>query len=155
MSKDISRMLEAAIRLALEAHTGQVDKGGTPYILHPLRLMLRFRDPIRQIVAVLHDVLEDGKGINEERLRQEGFSEEIIEAVKALSRNEDESYMAFIDRCGANAIALEVKLEDLDENLDTSRLTSIGDEDLKRLAKYRKAQERLRRRQSELAALAG
>lgn len=144
---------ETAMKLALEVHEGQVDKGGEPYIRHPIRLMNKFSDETRRTVALLHDVLEDGKGITEETLRQHGFTEEVIEAVKALTREEDESYTAFIDRCSQNAIALDVKLEDLDDNLDMTRLKSVSGEDLKRAAKYRRAKKRLlKKRQRDLAA---
>ncbi len=136
-------MIQTALRLAHEAHEGQVDKGGAPYIGHPLRLMRRFQDETRQIVSLLHDVLEDGRGITEDTFRNLGFSEDVISAVKAITRAPGESYMAFIDRCAKNAIAADVKLEDLDDNMDLTRLQSVGKEDLARQAQYRRAKKRL------------
>ena len=82
--------LENAIKIAVEAHTGQVDKGGNPYILHPLRVMLSLDREEERIVGVLHDVVEDCAGWSWERLEAEGFSEEIIRALKSVSKTPEE-----------------------------------------------------------------
>ena len=82
--------LERAIALAAEAHAGTPDKGGNPYILHPLRVMLAQTSHEARIVAVFHDVLEDVEGWNVERLRVEGFTDSMIEALLALTKREDE-----------------------------------------------------------------
>ncbi len=113
--------LERAIALAAKAHTGQRDKAGAPYILHPLRVMLRLDTPEAMQAAVLHDVLEDTP-VTVESLRDAGFSEPVIEAVDALTRRPDETYTAFIDRVKAHPIARRIKLADLEDNLDLRRL---------------------------------
>ncbi|MCE4057048.1 HD domain-containing protein [Pseudomonas sp. Au-Pse12] len=135
--------LERAIALAAEAHAGQVDKGGAPYILHPLRVMLRLTQPEARIVAVLHDVLEDSP-ITPEQLRREGFSEEVLAALLALTKVEGEDYPAFIRRAGVNPLARQVKLADLAENSDLSRIPEPGPEDARRLQKYQQATHYLR-----------
>jgi (p)ppGpp synthase/HD superfamily hydrolase len=135
--------LEQAIALAAKAHEGQVDKAGSPYILHPLRMMLRLEDPAERIVAVLHDVVEDC-GVTLERLRQEGFSEAIIAAVDAVTRREPETYEEFVARAAGNAIGRRVKLADLEDNSDLSRIADPGPRDFERLEKYRRAIATLR-----------
>lgn len=130
--------LERAIALAALAHEGQVDKAGAPYILHPLRVMLRLQTTADRIVAVLHDVIEDC-GWTLERVRQEGFSEEIVTALDAVSRRPSEVYEEFILRAAANEIGRRVKLADLEDNCDTNRLPYVTEPDMVRLRKYRDA----------------
>lgn len=112
--------LEQAIIMASAAHCAQVDKGGLPYILHPLRIMAKMGSEQARIVAVLHDVVEDTI-ISLEQIER-AFGGEIAAAVDALTRRPDEPYMDFIDRAGAHPIALEVKLADVRDNMDLSRL---------------------------------
>lgn len=130
--------LEDAIILAAQAHRGMVDKAGAPYILHPLRMMLRLETPAERIAAVLHDVVED-TGWTLDDLRAEGFAEEIVTAVDHLTRREGESYMAFIRRARQHPIARQVKQRDLEDNLDRRRLATITPRDEARLAKYERA----------------
>ncbi|SFS09858.1 HD domain-containing protein [Sphingomonas jatrophae] len=130
-------LLDEAILLAIDAHRGQADKAGAPYILHPLRLMLAQPDMERRIAAVLHDVVEDG-GVEIAALR-ERFGDAIADAVSALSRREDEDYDAFISRCAADPIARDVKRADLADNLDLSRLPEPTERDHRRADKYRRA----------------
>jgi (p)ppGpp synthase/HD superfamily hydrolase len=134
--------LEDAIVLAAQSHRGQVDKAGAPYILHPLRVMLRLKDEADRIAAVLHDVLEDA-GITVEFLREQGYREEVLGALDALTRREGESYADFIERAAGNPLARRVKLADLADNLDASRLPEITPKDQERLARYQAAWERL------------
>ena len=134
--------IEDAILLAARAHRGQVDKAGEPYILHPLRVMLRLKDEADRIAAVLHDVIED-TGITEESLRDQGYSEEVLGALDALTRRQGESYADFIERVAGNPLARRVKLADLADNLDASRLLEITPKDRERLARYQAAWERL------------
>lgn len=96
-------MLDRAILIATNAHQGQVDKAGKPYILHPLRLMFSRRNETERICAVLHDVIED-TGITFDYLRNEGFSEEVLSALDALTRLSNESYDKFISRIINNKI---------------------------------------------------
>ena len=95
--------------LALDKHHGQVDKGGAPYIIHPLRVMCAMQTETEQIVAVLHDVVED-TDVTLDDLRRMGYSEEIVEAVDHLSRRDGESYEAFIQRIKPHPLAVRVKL---------------------------------------------
>lgn len=136
-------MLEKAIALAANAHKGQVDKAGDPYILHPLRLMLSRKNEPERICAVLHDVIED-TDITLDNLRNQGFSEEVITALDALSRRENESYDDFISRILDNKLACYIKLADLKDNMDLSRIEVPTERDYQRTEKYRKAADRIR-----------
>jgi len=111
--------LEKAILIATEAHTGQVDKGGNPYILHPLRVMLAMHSEETRIVAVLHDCFED-TDVSAEDLRQAGFSGEIIDAVAALTKQAGETYADFIRRAKKNPLARIVKIGDIKDNMNLS-----------------------------------
>ncbi len=128
--------LDRAIQLAATMHEGQVDKGGSPYILHPLRVMLAVNTDEERMVAVLHDVLEDCPQFAPERLSQARFSEEVITALIALTRRPDESYGAFIERVKANPLARKVKIADMRDNMDLSRIPNPTDKDRERVAKY-------------------
>lgn len=135
--------LERAIAIAAEAHAGAVDKGGAPYILHPLRVMLRMDGDAARIAATLHDVVEDAKDWSIGRLRTEGFSPEVLAAVEALTRREGEDYFDFCRRAGRDPIARAVKLGDIEDNMDLCRIPSPTAADHARLERYRKARELL------------
>ncbi|CAI8921746.1 MULTISPECIES: HD domain-containing protein [Pseudomonas] len=139
----MTQTLERAIAIAAAAHAGQVDKGGAPYILHPLKVMLRMNSLEERIVAVLHDVVEDC-GISFDDLRKEGFSEAVLSAIESVTKVPGESYEDFVERAAQNPIGRVVKLADLEENSDLSRIASPGWEDLERVEKYRRAIGRLR-----------
>lgn len=135
--------LEAAIALAVTVHSGQVDKGGEPYILHPLRVMLACKTGDQRIAAVLHDSVEDG-GLELSLIRHR-FGPDVATAVDHLSRRDGETYPEFIDRCGANGIARAVKLADLADNMDMARLGREPTiEDIRRQWKYHDAVNALR-----------
>jgi (p)ppGpp synthase/HD superfamily hydrolase len=136
--------LERAIAIAVEAHAGQVDKAGTPYILHPLRVMLSLHTNDERIVGVLHDVCEDCPGWDFERLRREGFSEMIIVALASVTKIEGESYEDFVLRAARNPIGRNVKKADLMDNSDISRIAKPTARDHERLAKYARALALLR-----------
>ena len=122
-------MLERAIEIAVEAHKGQIDKGGSPYILHPLRVMGNVDGESEKIVAVLHDVVEDSNWTFE-ALLAEGFSIEVIEALKSVTKNSDnEDYDSFIQRAIGNPIGRKVKIADIRDNLDVTRIPDIGEKD--------------------------
>jgi len=123
--------LNQAIALAARAHEGQFDKAGAPYVLHPLRLMLRQPSLEGMMVAVLHDVVED-TGISLADLRADGFPPSVVEAVAALTRRPQESYEDFIQRLAPNPLARRVKLADLEDKLDLRRLDTLRDRDLER-----------------------
>ena len=132
--------LERAIAIAAEAHAGQTDKGGSPYILHPLRVMMTSRDgggDPAAIVGVLHDVMEDCPDWPAERLAAEGFGPAVMAALDCLTRRPSEDYMTFVERCGRDPIARVVKLADLKDNMDLTRLQSPSERDLERLERYR------------------
>ena len=139
----MTQTLERAIAIAAAAHAGQVDKGGAPYILHPLKVMLRMTTLEERIVAVLHDVVEDC-GISLNDLRKEGFSEEVLTAIESVTKVPGESYEDFVERAAQNPIGRVVKLADLEENSDLSRIASPSWDDLERVEKYRRAIARLR-----------
>jgi len=136
--------LERAIAIAAEAHTGQIDKAGMPYILHPIRVMLRVKSNEERIAAVLHDVIEDCPDWNEDRLRQEGFAESIIEAVVALTKRPGEDYEQFVLRAASHPIARRVKVADLQDNSDLSRIANPTEKDRARIQKYTRALEVIR-----------
>ena len=134
--------LEEAIALAAQAHAGQVDKGGAPYILHPLRVMLACHGVDARITAILHDVVEDCE-FEASDIRSQ-FGEAVGDAVEALTRRDGETYEAFVSRCAANPIARLVKLADVADNMDASRLgREPTAEDNTRLLRYERARETL------------
>ena len=128
-----------AIKLAVDAHERQVDKGGQSYILHPLRLMLAVNSEPARIVALLHDVLEDNPTFTLEKLRLAGYPQDVLDALDCLTKRRGEQYSDFIDRIKPNALAREVKLADLRDNMDVTRLPKVTSDDLERLQRYRDA----------------
>jgi len=129
--------LERAIAVAAQAHAGQTDKAGEPYILHPLRLMLAMETGLERIVAVLHDVVEDS-GITLEMLRAEGFAEEAVAAIDALTKRDGESKMDAAARAKGNALALRVKLADNADNQDMILTSDPTEADVARIEEYRR-----------------
>jgi len=134
--------IEEAIRIAVDAHHGQRDRGGAPYILHPLRMMLRVHTDAERMAAVLHDVVEDSAWTLDD-LRARGFADEVVAAVDALSRREGEDYGAFVERAAAHPVARRVKLADLEDNLDLRRTATVEPDDAERLNRYLRAWRRL------------
>jgi (p)ppGpp synthase/HD superfamily hydrolase len=131
-------MLDEAIAIAVEAHRGQMDRYGAPYILHALRVMNRLHSPLEQTVGVLHDVVEDTDWTFE-GLAKEGFPKEVIEALKAVTKHENEDYEKFVQRSASNPLAKKIKLADLEDNMDLRRMHEVTEKDLPRLQKYVKA----------------
>jgi (p)ppGpp synthase/HD superfamily hydrolase len=131
--------LERAIAIAAEAHAGQQDKSGATYVLHPLRMMLRVSSNEERIVAVLHDVCEDCPGWTFDRLRAEGFSEKILAALDTVTKRDGEAYEDFVRRAASNPIGRAVKLADLQDNCDLSRISNPTQRDFERIEKYKKA----------------
>ena len=135
--------LEMAIILAVSMHLGQKEWNGDPYILHSFRVMNNVQDTKEKIVAILHDVIED-TSLTLGKLSQEGFDDDIVAAVDAISKRQTESYVNYLVRVAANPIAIQVKLADIDDNLDLSRFDrQLEDEDLIRVNKYRRARKYL------------
>lgn len=135
-------MLDKAIKIAVEAHRGQVDKGGEPYILHPLRLMLKMATEDERICAVLHDVVEDSS-ITFEDLKTEGFSAAVIDALRCLTKEQKEEYGHFVERIMQNMLAAAVKLADLYDNMDLTRIKEPTKKDYERVEKYKAAAKQL------------
>lgn len=131
-------LLERAIAIAADAHAGQVDKAGAPYILHPLRVMLAQTDPEARLVAVLHDVVEDSEW-TADALRAEGFSDAVLRGIDAVTRREGETYEAFVERARLDPLGRPVKRADLIDNSDLSRIADPTEKDRDRVEKYRRA----------------
>lgn len=133
--KDWNELYDLALLIAIRAHEGQKDKSEREYVMHPIRVAERCKDPRAKIVALLHDTIED-TNITADYLRSEGFPEEIIGAVLSVTKQEGESYEDFVCRAAENPIGKEVKIADLEDNMDIRRLKEITDEDVARLRKY-------------------
>lgn len=128
--------LERVIEIAVDAHRGQVDKGGQPYILHPLRVMLRLPDdPTLRITALLHDVVEDSAWTLE-ALAAEGFVPAVLEALAALTKQPGEDRLSAARRAATLPVARAVKLADNAENSDLGRIPHPSARDHARLAEY-------------------
>lgn len=131
--------LERAIQIAVQAHANKQDKGGDAYILHPLRVMLQLPTEELRIIGVLHDVVEDSD-VTFQDLLAEGFTPAVVEALESLTKRRDELYTDFIRRAAARPLARPVKVADLLDNLDESRLGKLPAEEAARLrAKYTEA----------------
>ena len=135
--------VEHALRVALQAHSGQRDKGGQPYILHPIRLMCQMTTAVERTVALLHDVVEDS-ACTLETLRAEGFSSTVVAAVDHLTRRDEETYQTFIERVQQSPLATQIKIADLVDNLDASRIPNLTRSNVDRLKKYQRALSVLR-----------
>jgi len=133
-------MLGQAIALAAKVHEGQTDKGGFAYILHPLRVMNGLNSTDKELcsIAVLHDVVEDSN-ITLEDLSKMGFSMRVVTGVDSVSKRPGETYDDFIRRCACNIDGRLVKIEDLRDNSDITRLKGINKRDIERMEKYHKA----------------
>ena len=138
-----TEMTIKAMRLCYEAHKGQFDKGGVPYVFHPYHIAEQMEDEEAVCVALLHDVVED-TAYTIEDISAQGFSETIVEAVKCLTKEKGSDYMHYIDNVKKNELAKRVKLEDIKHNSDEQRLRYIDREKADRLTrKYIEAKKRL------------
>ena len=138
----LNELYDLALRIAIRAHEGQKDKSGREYVMHPIRVAERCKDPRAKIVALLHDTIED-TDVTAEYLRSQGFPEEIIEGVLSVTKQEgeegEENYEDFVLRAAKYPLGKEVKLADLEDNMDIRRLKNITDDDVTRLRKYLRA----------------
>lgn len=124
-------VFERALALAVAAHAGHRNASGGPYVLHPLRMMLRVSGEPERAVALLHDTVENAADmVTIESLRRDGYPEEIVDAVDRLTRREGETYDAFVDRIMPSELARRVKLADLADNLDFRMLGDLPDEEI-------------------------
>lgn len=132
-------MLSKIIVLATEAHEGQFDKGGMPYILHPLTVMHRLRtdDEELQCIAVGHDLMEDCV-ITFGDLRAIGMTPRVVDGIHALTRWPEQPYETYKDVVKANPDAVRVKIEDLRHNSDIRRLKGVTPKDIERIERYQK-----------------
>lgn len=146
------RMLALAIQIAATAHVNQLDQGKNDYILHPLRVMgnLVLNDPELQQIAILHDVVEDCPEWTIQRLRELGFSERVLAALTLMTKTEEDSkageegYFNYIRRMFSNLDAMLVKIADLTDNNQLSRMKGLSDSDILRTMKYMKSFAMLR-----------
>ena len=136
----MNELLERAIKLAKKYHEGQFDKGGSPYIEHPLRVMNGVESIEEKILAVLHDVLEDCD-VSREQLIDEGIPEYLVEKLEVLCKGKNEKYFDYIDRIKVTQLTINVKLSDLNDNMNLKRLKEVTEKDIKRLEKYKTAKE--------------
>jgi (p)ppGpp synthase/HD superfamily hydrolase len=118
--------MDRAIAIALEAHKDQLDRGGKPYILHPLRVMLSMETEAEQIAAVLHDVVEDRDTVGLGDILAL-FGDDIHDAVDCLTRRDGERYMDYVARAAMNPISRKVKLADLRDNTLPERAGGLTD----------------------------
>lgn len=130
--------LQRALEIAVESHKNQVQKDGTPYALHPIRLSISLQSEEQKIVALLHDVVEDTDWTFE-NLVDEGFSVNVIEALRLLTHTDGSPYEEYIDRLASNPLARSVKKADLTDNMDFKRIPEPNEKDFARLQKYHRA----------------
>lgn len=130
-----NEQFQIALELAVEKHKNQTDKAGNPYILHPLHVMENVNSKEGKIVAILHDIIED-TDVTEDYLLKIGLSKRIVDAVVALTRSEDIDYQEYIKTLSSNPLAKEVKLADLEHNMDLKRFPTLEEKDLERNRKY-------------------
>jgi (p)ppGpp synthase/HD superfamily hydrolase len=133
--------LERAIDIALDAYAGQTDKAGATYIRHPLRVMERMETERGRVVAVLHDVVEDADYSLADI--EAAFDTEVRDAVAALTKRDGESYDEFAERAAANPLARNVKIADIEDNMDLTRLDEVDESVLAKQAEYHAAWLRL------------
>lgn len=131
-------LTKKALKLCFEAHKEQVDKSGMPYVFHPFHLAEQMTDEATTVVALLHDIVEDTATTFED-LEKQGFSDEIINALKLLTHDKGVPYMDYVAEIKTNRIATVVKLADLRHNSDLTRLSVVDEKALKRKEKYEKA----------------
>ena len=155
----MSERLDNAIKFAVDIHHGQFDKGGNPYILHPLKLFHWAKqagyDEDVQIVALLHDTVEDGAKDWDDRHRmmnqiQEMFGDYVAEMVDNLTKRRGESYDEYLKRVCLRSDSIRVKLLDLRHNSDIRRMKGITEKDFRRTQNYQRAYDKLNKRLIEM-----
>lgn len=133
-----THLTKQAMRLAFNVHKDQTDKSGIPYIYHPIHLAEQMDDENTVIVALLHDVVEDSN-MTFKDITQMGFPDEVIVALKLLTHDDTVEYMDYIKSLSKNEIARKVKLADLRHNSDLTRLSTVNENDIQRVIKYKEA----------------
>ena len=130
--------LQRALEIAVEAHKNQKQKDGSPYALHPIKLSLTLKTEEQKIVALLHDVVEDTYWTFEDLIK-EGFSVNVIEALRLLTHTDGSPYEDYVERLAANPLARAVKKADLTDNMDLKRIPEPTGKDFARIQKYHRA----------------
>lgn len=142
MSNELSlaKQLSVAVAIASEAHEKQLDRGGKPYILHPLRVMMKFQGDVKSMmVAVLHDVIEDS-AFTEDDLRARGVTnKDVLQALQLITKDDNMDYALYIEMVKSNVYSKKVKMEDIRDNSDLTRLKGVRQKDLIRAQKYNAA----------------
>jgi (p)ppGpp synthase/HD superfamily hydrolase len=138
-----TEMTNKAMKLAYQAHQGQTDKSGLPYVFHPFHLAEQMDTEETVTVALLHDVVEDTDYTLED-LRRMGFPDSVTDALALMTHDPSVPYLDYVKRLKSNPIARAVKLADLTHNSDLSRLPVVTEKDLKRVEKYREAMNLLK-----------
>lgn len=133
-------MTKKAMKLMFEKHKDQVDKSGLPYVNHPFHVAEQMKDETTATVALLHDIVED-TDMTFEQLREEGFPEEVLDALMLLTHDPNVDYYDYVRDIGTNPIARAVKIKDLEHNMDLSRLNEVTEWDLQRVEKYKKCHD--------------
>jgi len=130
-------MLSKMLVIATNAHHNQFDKGGSPYILHPLAVMYLLDNPDeeQQCMAIGHDIVEDC-GITYQELREAGITERIIKGIQSLTKVPGETYEEYKEKVKANPDAIKVKIADLTHNTDVRRLKGVSPKDMARMERY-------------------
>lgn len=139
-----TELTKKALRVCYEAHSGQMDKGGVPYVFHPLYVAGQMQDEYDICVALLHDVIEDSDYTMEDIISM-GFPGQIIDAIRCITKLKSQSYEEYIQAVKTNPIAVRVKLADLEHNSDLTRLSKVDEAALERLRKYEAAKKELMR----------
>ena len=130
-------MLDTMLVIVTNAHHGQYDRGGNPYILHPLKVMhyLKSDDEELMCIALGHDVIEDTK-VTYKDLRDAGITERVIKGIRALTKQPGQTYDEYKEGVFASVDAMRVKMADLRHNTDIRRLKGVTEKDFDRIAKY-------------------
>lgn len=133
-----NKLLELAIKVATEAHVGQVDKGGKPYINHPQAVAASLTNTEYKIVAYLHDVCED-TSITSDDLKDMGFTYRIVNSIRLLTKTDELTYEEYLRRLRMDSCARAVKIADLKHNMDITRIPDPSEKDYVRIEKYKKS----------------
>lgn len=129
-----TKLTRLASKIAYKAHEGQTDKAGVPYIFHPIHIAEQMDSEESCVVALLHDVIEDSDITLE--ILSKYFNDDIITALRLLTKKENDDYVMYIKRVKTNKLATKVKIKDLEHNRDLTRLDEVTEKDRKRSMKY-------------------
>lgn len=135
-------MTKKAMEVLFENQKDQRDKAGLPYVFHPFHVAEQMEDEVTVTVALLHDLVEDTE-VTFQELSEKGFPDEVIQALKVMTKEKTEDYFNYIQRVSRHSIARKVKIKDLEHNMDLSRLERVTEEDFQRAEKYQKSYQYL------------